>query len=379
MKKIANSKGGKCLSIDYKNNRSKLLWECKDNHKWEATPGSIVNSNTWCPYCSGRKGDFISRANEIAKNRGGRCLSIRWVNSKQKLKWECAQRHTWHAVFSSIQKGTWCSDCSSYIGERICRKAFEQIFQKKFKKARPEWLQIDKRRFELDGYNAGLKLAFEHHGRYHFMVDRFYSSNKLELKKRKVDDKTKENLCKRNSVKLIVIPEINYYLSLPEVIPYIQKQLKRKKIRLPKKIKIQIEDLESAYKFSSGDILNEFHALAKTRGGVCLSKLYLGSSAPLRWRCKEGHKWKATTGNIKRGTWCPICAKNVAWNIELCKKLAQQRGGACVSKRYVNARVIMEWRCKLGHKWKTTQGSIKAGTWCPKCHIINKSFKTSKI
>ena len=50
---LAELKAGKCLSGEYTNERTKLLWECGKGHRWEALPLNIM-AGTWCPYCSGR-------------------------------------------------------------------------------------------------------------------------------------------------------------------------------------------------------------------------------------------------------------------------------------------------------------------------------------
>ena len=50
MQGIASRRGGKCLSNKYKNNQSKLLWECSKGHQWEAIPTNIQKGK-WCPTC----------------------------------------------------------------------------------------------------------------------------------------------------------------------------------------------------------------------------------------------------------------------------------------------------------------------------------------
>jgi len=50
MRKIAKKKGGKCLSKTYKNDRTKLTWQCGDGHIWQAIPTN-VRRKAWCPHC----------------------------------------------------------------------------------------------------------------------------------------------------------------------------------------------------------------------------------------------------------------------------------------------------------------------------------------
>ncbi len=47
MRKIAEFHGGQCLSDKYLGHSSKLIWECKEGHVWEAIPSSIVQG-AWC-------------------------------------------------------------------------------------------------------------------------------------------------------------------------------------------------------------------------------------------------------------------------------------------------------------------------------------------
>ncbi len=47
--------------------------------------------------------------------------------------------------------------------------------------------------------------------------------------------------------------------------------------------------------------------------------------------------------------------------------LAKERGGICVSKKYVNGDTKLEWACAHGHRWKVAPKFIAGGTWCPTC------------
>jgi hypothetical protein len=53
--------------------------------------------------------------------------------------------------------------------------------------------------------------------------------------------------------------------------------------------------------------LQEMQQLAMARGGVCLSKRYVDNKTKLRWRCAKGHEWSAIPSSVKRGHWCLIC------------------------------------------------------------------------
>ena len=48
---LAKKHNGKCLSKYYKNNRTKLIWQCSEGHIWRTKPSSI-KSGSWCKKCS---------------------------------------------------------------------------------------------------------------------------------------------------------------------------------------------------------------------------------------------------------------------------------------------------------------------------------------
>src|ERR1700688_2340802 len=51
------------------------------------------------------------------------------------------------------------------------------------------------------------------------------------------------------------------------------------------------------------------------------------------------------------------------------QNLALSRDGKCLSTIYINARNKLLWKCKFGHQWEAVPYAIKAGGWCPQCHI----------
>ena len=110
MREIAEARGGKCLSKQYVNTETKLLWQCSKGHKWEAKPGNVKNGS-WCPHCLGQARLTIEEMREIAESRGGRCLSSMYKNVYTKLMWECAAGHRWEAISMNIRAGSWCPVC----------------------------------------------------------------------------------------------------------------------------------------------------------------------------------------------------------------------------------------------------------------------------
>ena len=114
--------------------------------------------------------------------------------------------------------------------------------------------------------------------------------------------------------------------------------------------------------------IEQMQTVAKKRGGKCLSKRYVNAHTEPRWRCAEGHEWESVSNSVKdQGTWCPTCAGHAPLTIADMRALGRERGGACLSTEYVNARSKLQWRCRKGHEWQAMPYSIKGGGWCPLC------------
>lgn len=111
---VASKKGGTCMSTHYINSHSKMIWKCNDGHAWSTSFSKIKNDGSWCPYCSGiRFVNGLREAQKIAKRNSGKCLSVNYINSRTKMLWECEKGHRWKSTFSCIKSyDTWCPKCS---------------------------------------------------------------------------------------------------------------------------------------------------------------------------------------------------------------------------------------------------------------------------
>ena len=235
MNELAAKKGGKCLSEKYIDSSTKLSWECSEFHSWKATPDTIKRGR-WCPECSGSKQLTIEGVQELAIERGGKCLSDEYDNSSTILKWECSEHHVWEATPNSIKQGSWCPEC-------------------------------------------------------------------------------------------------------------------------PASKSLTIEEMQE---------------IAAERGGQCLSEKYINSSAELRWQCSEHHIWTAAPDSIKLGSWCPECSRSKRLTIVGMQEIAFEKGGKCLSDKYINSSTKLIWECGEHHIWEAAPSDIKRERWCPECAKIKK-------
>jgi hypothetical protein len=107
---IAQLKNGKCLSTNYQDARTKLTWECSMGHIWNATHNTIKGGH-WCPNCSGRN-QKIEDCHKFAHTKNGKFLSTDFSFASSKYKWECSKGHIFDACFSSVKLGSWCGVCA---------------------------------------------------------------------------------------------------------------------------------------------------------------------------------------------------------------------------------------------------------------------------
>ncbi len=315
----------------------------------------------------------------IAESRGGKCLSSVYVNNRAPMRWRCAAGHEWNSPLGQIQDGSWCPTCSEGIGERVVREHFEQLFGKPFPKSRPKWLKNQRgNQMELDGFAEELCLAFEHQGRQHYHHTKHFHRDKQDLQLRQLDDEQKRRLCRDHGVLLIEIPEVPTSLPYDKIKKYIENHLSdkttidtvRQRLALFSTIDV---NYQKAYQVQP---LRNIEEIAKARGGSVLSKHYLGMFHHLEFQCGIGHVFTAQPVNIVHNSqWCPICAKQKQRMqavlqrkpIQALRALAIDREGVLLSSESGGAHNKHHWRCAAGHTFWMTPANVLMGKWCPQC------------
>jgi hypothetical protein len=367
---------GVCLSNEYVNAHTNLQWQCEKGHTWSASPNN-VKKGQWCPKCgyasaSEKLKMEIDEIRNLALGRGGKLLSNNYENAKTKLSWQCTNNHNWEATYDSIKRGTWCPVCSAGYGERAANMIFEEIFKLPFKKERPSWLRnVEGNQMEIDGYNEQLKIGFEHHGEQHYRKIRFYQTDEKFLKRQR-DDNEKERLCKANNVILIIVPEIPNILPLDKAIPFILEELLKYDLYIPNpNVKLNLLKIFAGKK----SLFEEVKDLAKSKGGKLLTPNYMGLKVKHSFECEKKHRWDANLYSIKKGSWCKMCDKNE--KLDQLKIFADKKKGKCLSTEYVSTIDKLTWKCNRGHVWEAKPHHILNGTWCPNCAGI-ENWKKQK-
>ncbi|MDA9792995.1 zinc-ribbon domain-containing protein [Bacteriovoracaceae bacterium] len=307
--------GGDCLEKKYLGVDEKHLFKCKKGHEFNKKAYEVFRLNEFCGICSG----YYNRYGEmevLAAKRKGCLLSTEYIKMDSKYDWECNLKHQFSMTYNKVLAGQWCSVCSSGLYERISRAAVEQIFSTSFPKKYPVWLRHNNRQLELDGYSEELGIAFEHHGKYHYTETSQFPNRKMSLSKRQEYDHAKEELCRVNNVKLIIIPELTTMLPLKKLKEYLLYEFELLDI----KISQEFIDLELNFdqSYIALDKLKELKERLAVDSPtlILLSKSYLGMNSFHQFRCKLcGEVFEKTAQrSISSKNCCPGCKKVIKKN-----------------------------------------------------------------
>jgi hypothetical protein len=305
MPQLARTRGGLCLSDTYHNLSTRLSWRCAQAHEWLADPYRIIRGS-WCPVCARlqRRGT-LETAQRIAGEREGHCLSTHYESRHVPMEWQCAQGHRWQATLASIKKDSWCPVCA-HLGRRDTLEAMRQIA-----------LQRGGHCLSLAYVDSASALLWE-----------CGQGHRWEAVPASVKHRSWCPVCAKAA---------------------------------------RCNTLESV------------QAIARQRGGECLSSRYINGVTPLTWRCAQGHTWEAAPARIGQGAWCRQCYyDSMRSNIKAMQAMAQARGGHCLSQHYVDSQTRLQWICSLGHTWSAIPNSITQGCWCPLCSILARCRNNKK-
>lgn len=126
---ISESKGGKVISLQYVNSETEMTFECGNKHQW-TVQAKRVKTGTWCRECLGRspkQGEANFR--RIVEEKGGRVLGI-YINARSKVEVECFLGHRWPVTPNHVvSSGSWCDEC--YIEHHSAEQRFYQIVASK--------------------------------------------------------------------------------------------------------------------------------------------------------------------------------------------------------------------------------------------------------
>ncbi len=363
---LARDRGGACLATAYVNARTKLLWCCAEGHRWEATP-DCVKAGTWCPSCAGRRADPLAEAEKLATARGGACLSLLYVSATTRMRWRCAADHEWHAALEAVQRGSWCRRCAMPGLREIRRLA-------RSRGGRCLSVTLERRDQALiwicdSGHTWSAPWDRVARGAWCWHcaqeAQRGHRKPRITVADAQGLASAQGGACLSLAVTRFDAP-LEWRCDAGHTWTAAYSNVRRGAW------------CPTCRAARAGGTIAAMQTLAAARGGRCRSEVYVHCEAKLSWECAAGHRWDATPRKIRCGRWCPRCASNHAGSLADMHALAASRGGACVSTVYVNATTRLRWRCAAGHEWTAIPASIKAGRWCPLCAVAARRGQPSK-
>lgn len=373
---FAKKNNGECLTSEITDiiKNQIVKFRCINNHIWECIISKyMLDNDVWCKECLKYT---LDDANEIAKERGGFCLSTeKTFLTHEKLKWQCINKHVWNASLHNVKDSyTWCPKCIINYNEEVVRNIFQKMFGKNFENLRPNWLINEKKntKMELDGFNKELNIAFEYNGIQHYKYIPYFHSSEEKFKEQVDRDILKNNLCIQNNIKLIVIP---YNIKINEIQNYIIKKCEELNIEIPNKNKILKNEINYV-QTTSNKIYNDICKIINEHNGSLLTNdIYIKFDTKIQIECKNNHIWESDSVTLKRGSWCELCKNTKIYTMNTIMNYAINNKGSCLSNIEDSTKITnatkLEFACVKNHKWITTVKSIKLNTWCIKCHYEN--------
>lgn len=203
--KLAEARGGHCLSERYVNCKTLMQWRCTVGHEWDARYAWIKHQGHWCEVCADdkRRGSTVEKCQLFAATRGWTLESKEYKRGDAAMYWRCDQGHAVCAKYDVIRRMTPCPQCEVISApEQATREILQDILGFELPPAAPDWLKGSKLR--LDGYNDDNMVAFEYQGIHHYEEVKYMIPSST-LADRQDRDKKKSDLCDEHGCILLVI------------------------------------------------------------------------------------------------------------------------------------------------------------------------------
>ena len=122
VKSYIESKGYQLLSKEYKNNHTKLLLKCPEDHEYNVAFGNFLIGKR-CPFCNKLSYDYVKG---YIESKGYQLLSKKYINVKQKLLLKCPIGHEYKVTWSNFKIGSRCPLCNNI--NRSCSYQYIKSF-----------------------------------------------------------------------------------------------------------------------------------------------------------------------------------------------------------------------------------------------------------
>lgn len=120
-----NTRRGTVLAVKSNGHKSCYIVsiQCANGHTFDQSTKNLWRG-CWCAGCSEiedriARAGVLKRAQDLARNRGGDCISTEYINARRQLHWRCLVGHEWFALMDNVKnKGSWCPECATALRRR---------------------------------------------------------------------------------------------------------------------------------------------------------------------------------------------------------------------------------------------------------------------
>jgi DNA-directed RNA polymerase subunit RPC12/RpoP len=313
------------------NKKMKVWWRCKKEHSWKSVISNRNNGNG-CPYCANKA--VLKGFNDLLHLAPELCEQWDWdanaplrpdevtARSGKYVWWKCMKGgHSWEARIADRYKGNGCPHCAGKIvisGDNDLQTLKPELAD--------EWDHIK---------NAPLlptQVTTRSGQRVWWLCRRGHSF------KTAVYNRYYGTGCPYCAGNLPIIGETDLATVHPELV--VDWDSEKNKEKTPR-------DFTSR------------------------------SNEKVWWICKEGHSWQSAIFDRHKGTRCPYCVGKLAipgitdaatlYPNLLDEWDSQENKGAGLQNLLPNSGKKYWWKCKRGHKWKTSVQARSMGNSCPRC------------
>ena len=355
----------------YRGSSVKVTISCSAGHCWEAKPCFVLQGNG-CSRCSGRSSEQArEKLAKMVEARNGKVDIETYKNAQTKLVFTCSAGHEWKTTPGQVFLGRWCPRCSNNSTDLTKEKLVEVVARRGGK-------------IDIGEYISNkAKMSFE-----------CTAGHRWEAVPKSVIN---GHWCRACSVKWrkTFTPE-EFLEKLTKAVEGWGGSFDSTKIN-SKRMEFTCSQGHS-WTTHPGNILHGTQCsrcrgnntqdaqkalveLVEAKGGKVDMSQYRGVNQKVQFTCAQGHQWSTTPNSVTSSkTWClkcaGLCQEESKKNLE---QKVKDRGGSCCMDEYVNSNTRMTFTCEKGHSWKTTPGSVAAGSWCAVCAGLTKEQSIQRL
>ena len=208
VKEYVKSKGFILISKEYKRARDKIEIECcKCGYRFTPTFDNFKNKNTGCPSCLGIKKYTYKEIKEYIENFGYELIDQEYSNCRKKMEVRCPQGHIFKTNFDTFKnKNCRCPICNESKGERKISDYFDKNnIIYNVQKTFPDLLGEGGGHLSYDFYLPQYNLLIEYQGGFHDGTVTGSYQKYYDLERQQEHDKRKQDYAEKNNIKLLEI------------------------------------------------------------------------------------------------------------------------------------------------------------------------------